>query len=613
MHKYMDSVFRKNRWIFLCWLGVCAVLFLVLSLRFQNLTAIRLWYSIAMGTTLVVCAYVMWKQSQRQRRMMLVLMGLVLLGMLPFLLNGFCYGDDYWAYHNPSGMLPEVAVGLQRPLEVTSGIFSGLSLEQLNIARMVNVCVLSVLAGFLFCYIQCSGRGAAFAVCFVLLCTCSVIAADCIGYLSVSIVIYATLCSCAAYAMFAHAYDEKKPLYYVVFAFLLLSAFCMYQIATPVVFVLFVAQMEKNSKEKERFKKAFLLLVLYGVIAVAYLIASRLVQQFYGITASQSARAQFVTPLQLIQKLMWFAARVVPQAAQKICAALLGMRMYTPLHHFYTIRCMIPWLGWVLLLVCAALIVTYLVSLLRQKRFLSVFIHLCAYPLCYYPFLILPENTILTYYQFVLIALVVYHMLCGLKIIAGWIQNKVFCASKHLPCIRRATLGLLAVLVTGNTILYANMWSMYSRDSYQYLLQSIASQMTEQTQTICVVGRISEQVGYNPYGTFAVEHALEKLGENPQEYQIIQTDNAYYVYALESEQLEKLTQMLTQEEYDALMSYYEYDVTYARYVFDQTRQNDQKELEFIRDCLQKAELLYVQTTQDCIVIEMDGFLQTHVF
>lgn len=542
----------------------------------------------------------------------------ILIVMLPMMMNGFFYGDDLWGY--AKDISPEYkningSIALRRPMcGIINAMFLSVSFDSSWIYRTVNTIVLTLSSFILFAYIHKARKNAWLAFAFVLLFSCSSVMIDSVAYLSVSPVFYSLFSSATAYITFEKGYNEKKHWYYFAGGLLLVVAFMLYQITTPIVFVMFMISIyQKTQKDSDYFRKAFALLMWYGIVAVLYLLISNGIMKLYGVVAAQTDRAQFVSSLPaIISKLKWFIEIVIPQTCYKIVASILGFSSYTTNNLFYEVHFSNNAFSTIVMLLILGLTIVYFLRFVFQKRYLSLFIGLCAIILSFYPFLILPESYSLSYYLIPIVALFIYYAIEGAGIICRQVSRlfntRIWAVGeKLLLCIGYVV--ACAVIIHG--AFYASNWVNYCRDSHIYIRQYLSSSLTKETEKICISGRISPYVGGNPYVILSTQLALEELGYDPNHYQIMQIDNPYYIVEIPASSMEKAKESLSEDDFDHLNTYYLYDGMYNRYLYNYSA--DQEGKQFIQRCLIDSDLIYLENSEQSIYFSLDGFTKTHPF
>ena len=546
---------------------------------------------------------------------------LCIMALFPFFLTGFAYGDSYvnlQAGRTPSWVM-SCAIAMKRPfVGITSACSINTSVEGSYILRMclsVGIVVCAILL-YRFILEKMNSKPMALLLC-IFLCA-SVITVDCIAYLAVYPIVFSLLLSAVAYLEWESFVDKiekgchrESILYGLAFAGSLLAAFCMYQIGTPIFFVMLVISvLDEEKQDKRVIKKGITAVISYGVIALTYLILTSWLQKIFGIQNTQSERAAFIHTLPLFwEKIVWFFTEIIPQSIYRIWASVLPGSLFSTNNLFYTITFNNTYLQGVLLIFTIGTILFYFARLLLKKQWQKFCGCLCGIPLSFYPFLILPESTVLTYYMLPLIMLLDVLFLQGLR--------EILRSVKHLrrdkaQCYWKAAVLLVTVFVTVNSAKYANNWVLYCRDSYQYIKQCIVSNNSEDMRNIHVLGRISPYVGSGPYVVAAVERVIEEIGGNPAEYTITQSDTSYSIEQLTGKNVEVLKRTLSDQDYQRIMGFYEYNKYYECYYLN-TNYFLEEDKEFLTRCLTDAELIPSANDKTTLIISLTGFHQTHSF
>lgn len=543
------------------------------------------------------------------------------MALFPFFLTGFAYGDSYvnlQGGRTPSWVMSG-AIAMKRPfVGITSACSINTSVEGSYILRMclsVGIVVCAILL-YRFILAKMNSKPMALLLC-IFLCA-SVITVDCIAYLAVYPIVFSLLLSAVAYLEWESFVDKiekgchrESILYGLAFAGSLLAAFCMYQIGTPMFFVLLVISvLDEKTQDKGVIKKGVSAVFSYGAIAVMYLLCTSWLQKIFEIQNTQSERSAFIHTIpQVLEKTKWFFQEVIPQSIYRIWAGVMPGGFFTTNNLFYTISFKNGNLQSALMVCTIGFILFYFASLLFKKQWQKVFGCLCGIPLSFYPFLLLPESTVLTYYMLPLIMLLEVFLFQGVRALLHCTHCLL---GDKTQCRRTAVILLVGALVVINSARYANNWVMYCRDSYQYMKQSILSNKTEDVQNIHVFGKISPYVGSSPYVIAAVERIIEEIGENPAEYTITQSDTSYSIEQLTGKNVEVLKRTLSDQDYQRIMGFYEYNKYYECYYLN-ANYFLEEDKEFLTRCLTDAELIPSANDKTTLIISLTGFHQTHSF
>lgn len=114
-----------------------------------------------------------------------------------------------------------------------------------------------------------------------------------------------------------------------------------------------IAERENcNKTEKRRLGNAFAYVINYGIVAICYLLMTKLFQYLTGVAAGQAARAEIISSLDaVIRKAGWFVTIVIPQSLYRISAVLFGNTLFNENNMFYSCTYKNAALGIVMLLI----------------------------------------------------------------------------------------------------------------------------------------------------------------------------------------------------------------------------------------------------------------------
>lgn len=543
------------------------------------------------------------------------------MALFPFFLTGFAYGDSYvnlQAGRTPSWVMYG-AIAMKRPfVGITSACSINTSVEGSYILRMclsVGIVVCAILL-YRFILEKMNSKPMALLLC-IFLCA-SVITVDCVAYLAVYPIVFSLLFSAIAYLeweAFADKIGEgnrrQAILYGVAFAGSLFTAFCMYQIGTPMFFVLLIISvLDERRQDQGVIKKGVSAVFSYGVIAALYLLCTSWLQKIFEIQNTQSERSAFIHTIpEVLAKTKWFFQAVIPQSIYRIWASVMPGGFFTTNNLFYTISFKSSNLRSALMACTIGFILFYFARLLFKKQWQKVFGCLCGIPLSFYPFLLLPESTVLTYYMLPLIMLLEVFLFQGVRELLRCIH---YVLGDKVQCRRKTMVLLVSALVAINGARYANGWVLYCRDSYQYMKQCILSNETEDVHNIHVFGSISPYVGSGPYVVAAVERIIEETGGDLTQYTITQSDTSYSIAQLTSENAKALERALSNQDYQRVMGFYEYNKYYECYYLN-TNYFLEEDKEFLTRCLTDAELIPSANDKTTLIISLTGFHRTHSF
>ena len=538
---------------------------------------------------------------------------------LPMYTQNFMYGDDLWGFASNFNGLLDQGLYFSRPfISFLYGMLDDTSFLSIKYFRILNGLILFLFGCILFRFLTIKIKNCGIAFLFSVLAIAGCIAVDCIAYASVYPINMSLLLSAVSFVIYLKSREVKggyKCILLIESGLCLFSAFCMYQIGTPIVFFMYmVAEREQRAKEKWHdisiLKRAVSYLVYYGIVAILYLIVTNVLQTITGVARGQSARGEIITSFGLlISKMRWFIAEVCPQTLMRILAGLFGNSLFAENNMFYHCNFMKKEIGIMLVSTLIILIVLSIVTrAYRLRSFVYMFVAIVAIPLSFWPFLILPESVFLTYYAVGIILLFLWYVFDGLIIGTELLTAKLKYIKILLKKRGQLIIGIVTIVVVLQSNNYAeNVWVNYNRDSYEYLANIIMSELknNDNIDTIIVQGSLSPYVGGRDYVIFCVKDILNELGFDASSYKIISSDNEYYLLTFSDNEIPHMESVLGKEVLDNLLKYYMHDDMYGRYRFEGII-SEQSELEFLKACFEQAGLLVAENNKT-IAISMDGF------
>lgn len=553
----------------------------------------------------------------------LLLLAVQTIAFLPLYTQNFMYGDDLWGFaSNYEGQLDN-GLYFSRPfIDFLLGVLPDTSFLSIRYFRLYNGFILFIFGCVLFKYLVSKGMKENASFCFASLAIAGCFAVDCIAYASIypiNISLLLSAVSCIYYLKAVETAESKqKCMLLLVSVACLFTAFCMYQLGTTIVFLLYIVSEKASTERKEwkRFSRAFVYLIFYGTITVLYLAASRILGYITGISAGQSARGVInLSADSILFKAKWFATDVIPQTLTRIVGTISGNIFYKENNMFYQCNYKLNWLGMIFNVCLLALIVLFIaVTAFRKKSGVYLLICLTAIPLSFWPFLVLPESVYLTYYAMGTILLFLWYIFGGITVLLQAVSDKlILLRGKTLtPSILYTTAILIIVILQSNY--YAeNAWVNYCRDSYEFLANTIAGNLnsSDEIDTISVQGQISPYVGGHDYVIFCVQNILTELGKEPGNFTILQSDNAFYINIFNDNEANKMKNILGTEQMDKLLQFYEHDNLYSRWCY-RGNANDAESLVFLRDSFVKTGQMTLYG-KNVLSISMDGFNMRNPF
>jgi len=530
-----------------------------------------------------------------------------IIALLPFFTQKFMYGDDLWGFDNDFNGSIQAGLYFSRPfIGFLQGYVVNSDFLHIHDFRLF-ISIVQWLFGcslFRLLYGVTDDKDKSFLMSVIAIASC--IAADCVAYASVYPIVASLLLSTISFIIYEQTkmLDKRnKRIAMVISAIPLFLAFGMYQIGTPIVFCLYVIveQSKREETEKKRFLQAFKYLVYYGCVALGYLLFTKFVQNLTGVQAGQSARAEIGTSISFyLKKITWFVGEVLPQTINRIVEIFTGNILFNENNMFYSVTYKSDRIK----IICYCIVIIFVsISLIRNiiksKSLWLAVIMLSAILLCFWPFIILPESTYLTYYAIALILLLTWFFIDGIYSIGSkYLADKVISAISYI-------LIFIIVLQANN---YSQcVWVNYNRDSYEYVANNIqvAINDNKEIETIAVHGNIGPYVGGREYVIMLVKDVLKELGHYSEDVIITQYDNMNYISIFNDNELEKMKEILGKEKTEKLLNFYMHDEMYSRWIFAGGELSEEDK-DFLRENFIATGQI-AQEDDHTIIIDLTGF------
>ncbi len=583
-------------------------------------------YTFCMTFTLTnILIYLLFEKGEMvQNHYLLCYLGLLLLQIIAFLpmyTQNFLYGDDLWGFTTAFNGNVSSGLYFERPfISFLMGLLPETSFRTIQNFRILNGLFLLGFGCVLFRFVALKTKNIYLAFLFSVLAIASCTAVDCIAYASIFPINASLMISAISFVLYDEATETiggNKALLLTGSGVCLFTAFCLYQIGTPIVFLFYMIaeKYSDDKKERKRFSQAFLYLLYYGTVAVSYLFINKILQMITGITSGQSARGKIINSFDLIcNKLRWFLETVCPQSITRLTGNICGSIFFNENNMFYQCTFTKHNIGTILTVLITGIVIFSIVATAYEKKScIYVVIGLAAIPLSFYPFLVLPESTFLTYYAMAIILLFLWYVMDGVRTIVSLVQGKKG-RLKISERSRNGIVGITVLIVALQSNNYSeNAWVNYCRDSYEYLANYISAELEAQDNinTILVEGTISPYVGGRDYVIFCLEDILIELGKSPSDYHLVQSDNGYYLISFPDNELTEMEEKLGQQGLEQVLKYYIHDDMYGRMYYNGMIQ-EREEMEFLRECFMKTGQL-VMKDEKTIVISMNGFNRRNPF
>ena len=528
------------------------------------------------------------------------------------------YGDDFWAF--AVDFNGELGQGLyfSRPfLDFVYGVVRDTSFLSIRYFRISNGIILYVFGCILFRYLVLRKVNSAIAFSFAVIAIAGCSAVDCIAYASIFPISWSLMLSAISFVIYLKARNARKfkIILLIESGVCLFSAFCFYQVGTPVVFLMYIIA-EKTKENNEERKSTTLLramsyLLYYGITVIAYLAITKVLQLMTGVVGGQQARSEIILSInQFIEKVNWFLKDVCPQSFTRLTGILFGNSLFIENNMFYHCTYLKNSLGIFFNSIFVILIAISIINTAwKQRNFWYVVISIMAVPLSFWPFLILPESAFITYYAMGIIYLFLWYVLDGIMVVMNAIKNRLRegLGFKLSNVSGDVLTGILIMIVLLKSNAYAeNAWVNYNRDAYEYLANNIVSELMDSKNDVDTI-ILKESIGplLDDYVVACIQDVLVEMGYNADDYQIINSADSYALSEFTDREAVKMKDVLGEKAADEVLAYYLHDNMYGRWLMAKGAQSD-SEKEFLRECFIKTGLM-AEENERAISISLEGF------
>lgn len=534
---------------------------------------------------------------------------------LPLYTQNFMYGDDFWAF--AVDFNGELGQGLyfSRPfLDFVYGIVRDTSFLSIRYFRISNGIILFIFGCILFRYLVLRKVNSTIAFFFAVIAIAGCSAVDCIAYASIFPISWSLMLSAISFVIYLKARNARrfKIILLIESGVCLFSAFCFYQIGTPVVFLMYIIaeKTKENNEERKRAKllRAMSYLLYYGITVIAYLAITKILQLMTGVVGGQQARSEIILSInQFIEKMNWFMEDVCPQSFTRLTGVLFGNSLFIENNMFYHCTYLNNGLGIFFNSIFVILMVISIINTAwKQRNFWYIVISIMAVPLSFWPFLILPESVFITYYALGIIYLFLWYVLDGIMVVVDTIENRL--GGGKLSNISGDVLtGILIMIVLLKSNAYAeNAWVNYNRDAYEYLANNIVSELMGSKNDVDTI-IIKESIGplLDDYVIACIRDVLVEMGYNADDYQIINSADSYALSEFTDGEVVTMKNVIGEKVADEVLAYYIHDDMYGRWFMAKGAQSD-SEKEFLKECFIKTGLM-AEENERAIFISLEGF------
>lgn len=555
-----------------------------------------------------IIEFLLFKKDKKQdiTNYYIILLVVTIIAQLPMMTQNFMYGDDLWGFQKAFVGNLNSGIALSRPLiGYVQQFVNNLSFDNLYSFRIINVFVIYLFSCiiFKFIYEQKKNKELALIIAVFMCASCSAI--DCVAYASIFPLVYAILLSALATVLYVRGISEKKYTFFAEAFVCLIGAFCFYQVGTAIFIILFSIFALQSENYKDEKKKCLITIgnyLFYALTTLTYLGFAKLVQHLTGVAQGQTARSEIISSFAQIRgKGAYFFETVIPQTCNRIIANFGGRNLFAENNLFYINTFTNKNMVILQILVIAVVFGDIIYWSIKKKSIITFLNGVVLFPVSFWVFLVLPESPYLTYYA---VCIIFYFTICVCDII-----SIIFMRVKSN---REIIVFAITILVAINANIYAETsWVNYNRDAYEYIANSITAEINnEEKQSIVVYGSIGPYTGGHDYVIFLVQNVLTELGKNSEEYEIIQTDNEYYISIFNDNDAQIMKDIIGEQRFENLTQYYIHDDMYNRWLFGGWMPEDA--YDEIHKCFREAGLL-LEDYDSSIIIDMKGFNVRNIF
>lgn len=500
----------------------------------------------------------------------------LLAALFPLLTHSFLFMDDLWYFDGSTVQnVIQLFIGFGRPLAgISAGFYSGISWSNSCIGRIISFVLILCYALLLYVWFQKFSKNNMLSLIMTVIVAGNFTIADMLGLILLFPMFFGLIFSAFSVMLFYHVYEKgkdlskwQKLLFTLVSMLSLFYGFNHYAIATPIVF-LFLAVIVYYEKWGKRLFYFFLKYAgLMVCAATLYYLSIYAFSSRYNIAGQIANRGALSFGVQMIiQKAEWFLFTVLPQCVYRVYCLFLGREIVITNNVYFSTGMRSHALTICLLILFAAiLLVGFIRFYLRQRKVLPVVVLLAFIVFAFYPNLILPDSTYMSYYAYAVMALLLFYFISGIGEIGKLIRTKWNWArirSAALPA-----LCVICVLVCLNVNRYAqDFWVEYNMTGYTIAENAARDNLDEikSSKWIHVIGTQSP-VQSNTFPIYLVQHVLRNLGLNPAEYRITASSSSYCTVGLSTAEYKELLSSATAQEAAKLSGYYRKDPMYDLY------------------------------------------------
>jgi len=504
----------------------------------------------------------------KNNKYQIILILLILITNFPLFTESYLFYDDYWAFS-------EKGNGIISGLKLAR-LFHGMLIEyfnfafpaNMNIVRIYTIFMIIIYAIVIYSWINKHSKKETLSfiiTCFIVLSSQII---DCVAYaaaLSYSTGLAAAVISVVLFEKAFVIWKEKKikSVILCISSFLLIfTAFQCYQISLTIIFFMFAVYAYYTDDRKSLIKIFFIYILLFIIsVSVSYLFIN-----LFNTDSNINKRSSIITSYnEYINKIKWFFSYIIPNAVNRILAAVFGKILFLDKNYWYVLsysNMPIKIMNIIKIFSYMFIIIGILTYYIKKKKLLEMLFMFLCIPGTYIVNILIIEYSYHTYYAYPLISLLLFYLIIGIH----YILNIII---KNNVKINNIIFSLLIIICIIQTNLYIRkFWISENQKSYDYIKDTLnTSYIRNQLNWIHVYGTPNYGQA-DIYSIFAVKTILDEYGYNKDDFKITVSNNEYYIHNIHGSVLRELILSLASEEKEELMTCYDYNELYDNYTIN---------------------------------------------
>ena len=484
---------------------------------------------------------------------------------LPILSEGVYYYDDYWSYPGEHTINSyHMGLALARVFgAILSEMFWFVLPENSYIIKWFSILfaiLLSVLIYKWICFINPNTSIALIlALLFILMSPLS----DHIAYSSTLPLLPAYFVSTLSFVAFYESLSKsgiRRIIFLLISIVFIIYSFMLYQVSGTMSLILIVFLIYFGDV-KNKISILLKYAVLFFISVFIYYYLSKVLASFYSVEIWN--RGQTINSLpKLIEKIVWFTGTVIPASLDRLYAACFGQLVFVNKNYSYFIKYEYPEIRYIFYLGTFILFIVGATGYyLRKKEPIDLLIFILVIPGTYFVFLIIQENSFLTYYAIPLIyVFLIYHIFSLNELFI--LVNRYY--KKNISInVKNVFIGIAIVFGIQNMIYINKFWLRTNKEVYNFIKNSISVGINSKDR-IHIYGVLTPGQG-NVYSVFATKIALKELGMSPSAFTITSSDDPFKISIIQKNIMEDIRSYLNDKEYEFIQKIYNYDDKYSTY------------------------------------------------